>query len=115
MSGQRICTKTVRARRQPTLGAQLFSIAALLFLQACKRNSQPTGSPSCNAVAKKGQKVSMIGHRCIVDRPAQFAGEAGVILDDNYDGHGMLHVKFIRITASAIFHKDEVRILPVMA
>jgi hypothetical protein len=57
----------------------------------------------------------MIGQVCIIERPPQFAGEYGVILDDNYFGSGMLHVKFDRIATSAIFHRDEVRVLPVMA
>jgi hypothetical protein len=64
----------------------------------------------------KGQEISMKGHRCIVEKPAQFAGEPGVILDDNYYMTGMLLVKFDRRPqACATFHRDEVRVLPVMA
>ena len=58
----------------------------------------------------------MKGQRCIVEKPVQFAGEQGKILDDNYYGSGMLLVKFDRAPqACATFHRDEVRVLPVMA
>jgi len=66
-------------------------------------------------MARKGANVSMVGHLCIIESPLPFAGEHGVILDDNYLGAGMIHVQFLRVKTSAVFHRSEVRILPVMA
>lgn len=99
-------------RLSTTLAQCCLCMAAFSIWSLLRYPKTPSPYRSTNQV--KGQRITMNGHRCIIEYPPQFAGEDGIVMEDNYLGTGLVLVRFLRISVSAVFSRAEIRILPVM-